>query len=59
MSKGEIRKLRKEARESGTNLEFENGRPVFVRPRTRREETRHQERMVRVAKLVYDYDRDF
>lgn len=61
MTKGELRKLRKQARASGVAYTVEVGEngPEAVRSRTRREEAKHQDRMSRVAQAVYEYDRDF
>src|SRR5262249_33646682 len=58
MTKGELRRARKQAGAEWWHV-TENGRPAVVRVRTRREELRHQARMYRLARLTYDYDRDF
>ena len=50
MTKSELRKLRKQARADGQVVEFENGRPVMVTPRTAKQERQHAVRMHRWAK---------
>ena len=61
MTKGELRKLRKERVKNGgtwTTERNDDGSTETVRTRTRREEGAHQTRMERWAKYNYEYDRD-
>ena len=52
MTKGELRRARKDAAASGQGwqVDIESGRPVMVRTRTRREEAAHQRAMNRWAR---------
>ena len=50
MTKSEMRKIRKDARESGKVVEFEDGRLELVTPRTQHEEAAHQRAMAKWAR---------
>ena len=56
MTKGEIRKARKQARNDETSVEFENGRPVMVRPRTESQERKHESNMNKWARKFAEWD---
>ena len=61
MTKGEIRKARKEATAAGQSWSIETaegGGMEIVRTRTQQEEVRHCARMERWARYSYNYDRD-
>lgn len=60
MTRGEVRKARKAAREAGESwaVEHEDGRTVVVRTRTEREERAHERRMDRWARRI-DSDPDW
>jgi hypothetical protein len=61
MTKGELRKARKQAKENGQNWNIEldeNGHPQQVRERTKAQERKHQDAMYRWARWNYENDRD-